>query len=141
MNLKLTKSLAIEFRASIDELKSLRLECKWLSRFPRGRCGDTSDLFGKYLADHGLISEYVYGFSDTQSHGWIEIEGLIIDLTADQFEGISEKMLITNNRHWHSKFGNQIRRQADFNAVMEFNDNRLYSLYKLITNNISNTSN
>ena len=52
-----------------------------LSPFPKGCCGDTSQTLATYLyAEVGLVCDYVLG-----SHAWLEINGTVIDITADQF--------------------------------------------------------
>ena len=75
-----------------------------LADFPRGSCGDVSELLGQYLSDSGLGAwSYPNG---TQSdpfftHAWVERDGLIVDITADQFPDTSEPVLLTTDRTWH----------------------------------------
>jgi len=44
-----------------------------------------------------------------QTHVWVECDGYIIDITADQFDEISEKIIVTRNRNWYSTFKEQQR--------------------------------
>ncbi|MNE82602.1 hypothetical protein D3C80_1793370 [compost metagenome] len=56
--------------------------------FPRGCCGVVSELLGDYLNAHfGLAIEYVCGEQDGASHAWLEHDGIVIDITGDQFDG------------------------------------------------------
>lgn len=63
-----------------------------MDRFPNDCCDDVSDLFSQYLFEKYEICCYkVRGSYDDERlnipcyHVWLEIEGLIIDLTGDQF--------------------------------------------------------
>lgn len=66
------------------------------NHFPRGCCGDASDLLGEYLLEHGVQSTYVCGNRDfddpeegVQSHAWLLVNGWIADITGDQFSNRS----------------------------------------------------
>lgn len=87
-----------------------------LEQFPRGSCGDASELLGQFFSDVGLGGWfYRWGFDNAQlSHGWIERDGLIVDITADQFAEISEPVLVRTDRSWHRRFraGTTSRRVA-----------------------------
>jgi hypothetical protein len=78
-----------------------------MQSFPRGACGDASILLGEYLHRQGQdVLDYVAGEreSDLYSHAWLEKDGLIVDITADQFEGVSEPVIVTYDRTWHQQF-------------------------------------
>lgn len=82
------------------------------SGFPRGCCGDATDLLGLYLLKfHGIESEYVCGeglISNLyQSHAWLLCQGYIVDITADQFNDIGYKLpdvLIQVQSDFHDSF-------------------------------------
>jgi hypothetical protein len=61
-----------------------------------------------HQAGHGEW-EYVTGerVSDFYSHAWLEQDGLIVDITADQFEGIDQPVIVTHDRRWHRQFSNR----------------------------------
>jgi hypothetical protein len=71
------------------------------SRFPDGCCGDTALSLGCYLVRAGYTDvEYVGGWNDRrQSHAWTMIGGLVIDITADQFD--QPGVIVTSERDWH----------------------------------------
>ena len=54
--------------------------------FPAGACGNISGILGALLKEDivGEI-EYVWGDRDGKSHGWLEIDGIVVDITSDQF--------------------------------------------------------
>ena len=56
-------------------------------KFPRGCCGDTSDLLGQFLLENFIRTYYVFGMYKNQSHAWLLTENrIIIDITGDQFK-------------------------------------------------------
>ncbi len=88
------QSLVTRFRQAIDAAKDAgEFSNDFIfHRFPRGCCGDAAELLGEYLLENGIRSTYVCGmcyFDDpeegTQSHAWLFVEGLIADITGDQF--------------------------------------------------------
>ncbi|RVU28256.1 hypothetical protein [Neptunomonas marina] len=82
------------------------------SSFPKGCCGDASDLIGLYLLQcHGIESEYVCGkglrHNSEQSHAWLTCQGYIIDITADQFNENNyqlPKVIIEAQSPFHNSF-------------------------------------
>lgn len=60
--------------------------------FPRGCCGDASDLLAQFLLEHGVRTLYVCGSyyddspENSQSHAWLLTDNqIIIDITGNQF--------------------------------------------------------
>lgn len=104
--------------------------------FPDGCCGDASELLSKFLEEHNIRVEYVSGWQGQQSHAWLEYEENVIDITAYQFKHINEKIIITKDKSWHSKFTNQERQYIDFETADAYNKERLRNLYKNITSKI-----
>lgn len=89
-----------------------------------GCCGDSSNLLAAYLADQGFHNfDYVLGYfkrPNGPSHAWLEGEGLIIDITGDQFidrvqDGLPP-VFVSRSAAWHELyFVNQDRQgNADF---------------------------
>jgi hypothetical protein len=93
---------AERFRRALEGggLVSAGLQC-----FPRGACADSSDLLADYLRGLGLGEWTLHrGRLGRDSHAWLWSDGLIVDVTADQFEGISSSVLVTTDRSWHDLF-------------------------------------
>lgn len=94
---------AARCRSAIESRTNLR--SVGLASFPVGSCGDASLLLGTYLKDSGL-GEWTYhsGSRGQQTHGWIERDGVIVDITADQFPDVDTEVVVTRGREWHSQF-------------------------------------
>ncbi len=138
VNLEKIKESASLFRLALEQCHAdLSIS---FSEFPSGSCGDTSELLGAFLNDNGLGKfDYVcaeFGnMSDNNwgTHAWLEQGDLVIDITADQFDFISEKIIVCNNSYWHKSLDETIRHLADYrvNAI------NLGSEYKKITKEIN----
>lgn len=138
MSINIIEELTSKFRVAIESMTKGEFgKSEWFSRFPRGCCGDSSELLSKYLMENGIKAEYVWGMNDNQSHAWLEYNGYIIDITADQFPGIEERVLISTDKQWYSRFRRQVRKYSDFEIDNEFNKVRLSDLYKNITARIN----
>lgn len=132
------RKLCIDIRDAIIKLEPEELpNSSFLLRFPYGCCGDASNLLAKYLRDNNIESEYVWGMRGEQSHAWLESGELIIDITADQFPEIKEKILVTTDKSWHREFKGQRRSDGDFEKFEPYNKNRLVTIYKNILKRIS----
>ena len=78
------------------------------SSFPRGACGDASLILGAYLADNGF-PHFVYVTGERgsheagtwSSHAWLEADGLVADITADQFQDAPSKIVVAASSPWH----------------------------------------
>ncbi|MEE2602551.1 MAG: hypothetical protein VX595_05740 [Pseudomonadota bacterium] len=85
---------SVRFREAITSVP--RSNFPWnssmgISQFPSGCCGDASQTLATYLhSELGIVCDYVHGEkggknNEIGSHAWLEIEGIVIDITADQF--------------------------------------------------------
>lgn len=85
--------LAEQFRRAIDAAKTAGETHDYIRKFPTGQCGHVSDIFSQCLHDCDIktvmyVNGTYYGddWEDRGSHTWLEVDGEIIDLTADQFK-------------------------------------------------------
>lgn len=109
MHINDIEASAQRFRRALDEIHE-HLGVPF-DQFPRGCCGDTSELLAAFLTDAGLgIFRYVSGWREdgSTSHAWLEQEGVVVDVTADQFEDYIGRPFVTTDRTWHTQF---LRRQ------------------------------
>jgi hypothetical protein len=75
--------------------------------FPRGTCGHVSELIGRIVFERTGI--YVCGgghpaLKPQQSHAWLEVRGLVVDLTHDQFQGTGLLGWVFEHSPWHALF-------------------------------------
>ena len=114
--------VATRFRMAIEQCDPKQLT-EGMEKFPTGSCGDAVLLLGTYLSAQGLGS-FVYVAAwrrqrdgGKQSHAWLESDGIIIDITADQFSDVSEKIIVTRKSLWHQTFAEEKKvSSADFRA-------------------------
>ena len=87
------RNLATAFRAAIETTRAERLPGA-LPYFPEGACRMTSRLLAQYLSRRfdddafgrpQLVSGVLPGSEHAARHFWVEIDGAVVDLTADPF--------------------------------------------------------
>jgi len=116
------RELAARFRETILKCNKSELPLS-LADFPTGSCADASMLLGTYFKDNGidgfiLIKGKRGEGSSLETHYWLEKDDMLIDITADQFEGINEAIVITDtNSSWHGTFAKEIRQEADYRMI------------------------
>lgn len=99
--------IAFAVRSAIEACKPDELP--WRA-FPKGACGDTCLILGQVLHDEGFQgAEYICGNkyrSDGKpySHAWLRYEGMIIDITADQFPDVGAKVIVSSESEWHKQW-------------------------------------
>lgn len=82
--------------------------------FPRGTCGPVSELMGRIVLERtGHLGRYVVGdghpaLSSQQSHAWLEVDRLIVDLTYDQFLGTGLSGWVFDASDWHAAFETEV---------------------------------
>lgn len=141
MNIEIDRILseANRFRDALTSCKP-NLKAISLREFPSGSCGDTSDLLGLYLKQSlGISAEYIAGWFNGGSHAWLEFEGLIIDITADQFPSY-EPVIVSTGSELHSKFSKDICREsgmAGIGGCLGSHKADLLHDYQMILNHIS----
>lgn len=135
------RKLAKEFRAAFAELKAEDVPLsEHLLNFPRGCCGDASDLLVEYFRQKGIEVESVSGVRRSGTHAWLEVDGLIVDITADQFPGVQEEVLVTHDKSWHNQFKNQKRSDSNFREFGRYNSDRLSGVYDILMDIIQKKS-
>lgn len=144
-------SLVTQFRKAIDAAYAAgKFENDILfKRFPNGCCGDAVDLLGQYLLGNDIDSVYVCGnyyFKDpelnAQSHAWLMVGDLIVDITGDQFKHNNEflsydkSVFVGKSDEFHSLFQVKARDVHPFTGIDNlgcFAYPRLSALYKVIS--------
>jgi len=104
----------IKFRNILDDIQWENMPIGFRD-FPRGTCGDISDILAEHLYAIGYADiQYICGRYNNATHAWLEINGTAVDVTADQFPEISRKVLIQDPQLWHHKFTEEDRRKAGY---------------------------
>lgn len=95
------QNIANNVRAACESLRDSGDE--YFEGFPRDRCNLACRILGMYLFEQGLsgIIQHVGGVSDAR-HCWIEAAGIVIDITADQFDDLPRSaVIVTAESAWH----------------------------------------
>lgn len=106
-------------------------------------CGNATPLLGTYLAEIGLGTfDYVLGERrerdadggpQYQSHAWLEQDGLIVDITGDQFSEGAEAVIVTRERSpLHASFDRSVENRADYRIYDDYTVARLSVMYQQI---------
>jgi hypothetical protein len=104
--------LATEFRAAIERCPRDRLPIGF-REFPAGACGDASLLLARYLEENGHTGFfYVLGMRNGGFHAWLSKDGLVIDITADQFSDQHQAVIVALASRWHGSF--RVDRRDEF---------------------------
>jgi len=114
-------SVVTRFRDALetDEVKGAYFI---FNNFPAGACMDASILLGVYLQETGF-GQFSYTQSENaegKTHSWLENDTFIVDITADQFSGIEEKVIvkIRNNTDTHLGFTVSCKSTTDLNVLV-----------------------
>ncbi|HBG04589.1 MAG: hypothetical protein A2075_21300 [Geobacteraceae bacterium GWC2_58_44] len=108
-------ALASRFRLAILRSNPSTSSLGTLQDFPHGACGDASLLLAKYLQVNKCgRSLLVLGERHGRGHAWLQLQEVIIDITADQFDDQDDGVIVTSDSSWHSSFNGNIHNVADF---------------------------
>ena len=130
------------FRTAIEACESEELPVS-LQDFPRGSCSDASLLLARYLQSQGVWPLiYVSGQTNAderhqiQTHAWLEIDDIIIDITADQFDDVTQSVIVTRDRSWYQRFNVQRKEEADYYRWCGPGIDELPDAFELICSNL-----
>ena len=94
--------IAFAIREILEEYSKEATTNVVFNEFPKGACGEAADLLGYYLEGLGFDAKYICGyFPNGHSHAWILVDGITIDITADQCN--EERVIVTRKSDWHEK--------------------------------------
>jgi hypothetical protein len=141
METKLIHINSLIFRSAIEKIKE-KLSITF-TNFPRGSCGYTTILLGTYLLEKKLghfyytQGDYYKSHNEWSSHAWLQQGDLIVDITADQFEEINQKVIVTKISGWHQNLNGNIQRVANYKIYEGYSLNVLKNDYTLILEQIN----
>lgn len=129
---------AEEVRSAIERADRASLPITF-ENFPRGSCGDATLILGTHLKSLGFGPfNYVVGDRGNQcegtwhSHAWLEGEGLVIDITADQFPEFPHKVFVAPTSSFHETFDSEATHEADFHIYDQHTVATLSAAYSTI---------
>lgn len=133
------KEIARGFRRAIESIPASERPIT-LQGFPAGACGDAVLLLGTYLIELGEAPfHYMLGDTTTDrddpkwsSHAWMQRDGVVIDITADQFDGFDEAVIVAMDSSWHDSLNGKERHVADFNVYEQNTFSPLGGFYQEI---------
>ncbi|RMM79824.1 hypothetical protein ALQ71_00046 [Pseudomonas coronafaciens pv. striafaciens] len=106
------EALVSRFRAAVECVLKVMDAPSHIQDFPRGCCGIVSELMGDYLNTLGIGDfHYVCSAKDGASHAWLELDGLIIDITGDQFPD-RPQVYVGEPDDWYNEWEEDTRHSA-----------------------------
>jgi len=130
------RDLAKRLRAAIEacDLGTLPIT---FHEFPRGSCGDASLILAKHLKDNGQKGfAYVCGMRDGHSHAWLERDGLIVDITGDQFADNEDPVCVSRRSAWHAQFEIDREDLSDIDLYDDFTRFNLGAAFETISRHL-----
>lgn len=87
--------------------------------FPKGACGDTCEVLAEILKElgHGGFTYVAGRRKNGNSHAWLEQAGMVVDITADQFDEIYEAVYVGPKNGWYQQFEVQQEHEAGYRRL------------------------
>ena len=130
MNITFYKTLAMHFRKAFEDI-DLNKTAGFLPSFPDGCCPWASRFIGQFLLDEYKLSpQHVYAQchpdENGSGHEWIEVENIIVDITADQFNEDGSQLpkvivCTVNSSKWHNRWEN-ISKDSSFDGFLKYDE-------------------
>lgn len=129
----------------IDACKTVRLAAQqifeenklpYFPPFPHGWCGCVSRVLGAWLKYNfpDDVFYYTCGYYNNGSHAWIEYNGIILDITADQFDRCSEPIIVkaVETSTFHKDYVIENTHPCNINDVNYFEEGTIFRRVKEI---------
>jgi len=85
-----------------------------MKKFTNGACSEACTLLGLYLVEKLGIEPLAERCGQMEegdqwygSHHWLEHDGIIIDIAADQFPMVTEPVIVSRDSNFHNKYAQQ----------------------------------
>ena len=97
--------IATDFRKAF-EASDLSRAPGFLPHFPEGCCSWATWMIGHFLKFEMCqsveeINAERASLSGTLPHAWLSADGIIIDITSDEFEDSEARVIVSRNSDWH----------------------------------------
>lgn len=129
-NIENVREYARRFRTAIENTPKKDLSIGFFI-FPKAACSDTSTLLGIALREANLGEfQFINGRSETHSHAWLELNGIVVDITADQFDAKLPSVYVGELNEWYAQWSidKQVRK-PEINSGDQHNDGELWRSY------------
>jgi hypothetical protein len=128
-----TARLATSFRRAIERCKP-DIGYIVYKFFPAGACGDAAEMLARFLRENGSLNwSYVSATRGEQSHAWLERDGVVVDITADQFPDAPSDVIVEIESAWHRRyFAIQSTRAAESAIPLESVAKTIDRTYRMI---------
>ena len=126
----------LKFRKAIENTEKSLLPLSF-QKFPKGSSRETSWILAKYLQENGYGEfDFVFGSRGLHSHVWLQLDNLVVDITADEFEDQKNKTIVVSNSEWHKMFNGQVQQIATMEYYDQKTQTTLLNAYKVVIANI-----
>lgn len=112
--------------------------------FPDSACAEATTLLGICLTRDYDLSTLVKALAQIEegdkwvgTHEWLEHNGIIIDITADQFSIVNEPVIVTRQSHFHSQYAREIYKYP-VQFRLEDQPDWIVRLYNITTGSLRN---
>lgn len=118
------EQLAVEFRDGIERLiasDTMISTYGFKARFPYGQCLNSSQMLATYLKEKGIqeVSVISGTIGNTESHAWVTVKDVIVDITADQFEEYTyPKVFVAVQSPLHSSYSSELAKFQDMDKKL-----------------------
>lgn len=130
--------LAKAFKKAFDD-SDLSQAPGFLQNFPSGCCSWATIFIGHYLKyECGLSLKRIHSARriNGDQHEWLIVNGIIIDITADQFDDAPSPVIVETDSEWHAQLqGGEIsdlRPVSDYDEIMCMNKQKPSEAYEMI---------
>jgi hypothetical protein len=79
-----------------------------------------------------MLLPYVSARRGERTHAWLEKDGVIVDITADQFDDAECPVMVTADDSWHRQFVVERRRPVGSTTAMPEIEGELKNTYQAI---------
>jgi len=128
LNIEIITSYALIFRKALEKhiYNHNQNNPQNIISFPHEYCHEGSLLLGFYLKKNGIEDVKLYSGQVIHEnqwrgiHQWIEINNIKVDITSDQFDGLSaDQIIVSANSQFHN---NYIEQRSLLYDNFDFND-------------------
>ena len=93
--------IATDFRNAFED-SDLSKAPGFLPHFPEGCCSWSTWMIGHFLKFEMCHSvEEINAERASLPHAWLSADGIIIDITSDEFEDSEARVIVSRNSDWH----------------------------------------